>query len=277
MQSFENDPALDRVKVIACDMDLTLLHDDKSMPEGMVERITALADAGVVFAPASGRPAATLSMMFPGCEGVCGVIADNGGMVEYAGKTVYKSLMDPALYQEILARAVEVGGCAPVLCALHEAYVLARDYDQHEALSIYYKTINYVDTFEGLDVEADKVSLLFPNWDSKAAYDKIWAPEFGDRLYVTCAGNDWVDFMNKGVSKGTGLAHLCEHLGVDIADAAALGDTYNDIEMLKVAGHSCLVANAEEHMQQYASWQLPSNNDDGVPAYLDAVLAAKRG
>ena len=39
--------------------------------------------------------------------------------------------------------------------------------------------------------------------------------------------------MNKGVNKGAGLRHLCDRLGIDIADAAAVGDTYNDIEMLR--------------------------------------------
>lgn len=59
--------------------------------------------------------------------------------------------------------------------------------------------------------------------------------------------------MNLGVDKGAGVAHLCEHLGIDIADAAAVGDTYNDIPMLERVGHSFIVDNAEEHMNAHAN------------------------
>ncbi len=77
-------------------------------------------------------------------------------------------------------------------------------------------------------------------------------------------GREWIDFMNLGVDKGAGVAHLCEHLDIDIADAAAVGDTYNDIPMLERVGHSFIVDNAEEHMNAHAKWRIPSNNDGGV-------------
>ena len=68
---------------------------------------------------------------------------------------------------------------------------------------------------------------------------------------------------------------LCEQLGIDIADAAAVGDTYNDIPMLERVGHSFIVDNAEEHMNAHAKWRIPSNNDGGVLTLIDAILAAR--
>ena len=104
----------------------------------------------------------------------------------------------------------------------------------------------------------------------------------GDDLYELhlpllsrIAGREWIDFMNLGVDKGAGVAHLCEHLGIDIADAAAVGDTYNDIPMLERVGHSFIVDNAEEHMNAHAKWRIPSNNDGGVLTLIDAILAAR--
>ena len=64
-------------------------------------------------------------------------------------------------------------------------------------------------------------------------------------------------------------------LGIDIADAAAVGDTYNDIPMLERVGHSFIVDNAEEHMNAHAKWRIPSNNDGGVLTLIDAILAAR--
>ena len=84
----------------------------------------------------------------------------------------------------------------------------------------------------------NKISIFFPAYDAEPAFREDYSPAFSDRLYVTNAGREWIDFMNLGVDKGSGVAHLCERLGIDIADAAAVGDTYNDIPMLERVGHS---------------------------------------
>ena len=62
----------------------------------------------------------------------------------------------------------------------------------------------------------------------------------------------------------------------EVADAAAVGDTYNDIPMLEAVGHSFIVANAEKHMEAHARFRVPSNNDRGVAALIDAILATKQ-
>ena len=82
--------------------------------------------------------------------------------------------------------------------------------------------------------------------------------------------------MNRGVDKGTGIARLCEHLGVSMADVVACGDTDNDAEMLASVGHGYLVANAEERMERFADFRIPSNNDRGVAQVIDRVIAARR-
>ena len=180
-----------------------------------------------------------------------------------------------ALYQQVLARASEDSRAVPVLCCFDEFYVLARDHQYHDEISVYYNTINYVDTFEGLDVESNKISIFFPDFDAEPAFREDYNPAFSDQLYVTNAGREWIDFMNLGVDKGSGVAHLCEQLGIGIADAAAVGDTYNDIPMLERVGHSFIVDNAEEHMNAHAKWRIPSNNDGGVLTLIDAILAAR--
>ena len=76
--------------------------------------------------------------------------------------------------------------------------------------------------------------------------------------------------------KSGNMLFLSGQLGIDEADAAAVGDTYNDIPMLERVGHSFIVANAEAHMEEHASWRVPSNNDAGVLALIDAILAAKK-
>ena len=56
MQTYESDANIGNIKLIAVDMDKTLLTDERVLPQGLDERLDKLAEAGIVFCPASGRP-----------------------------------------------------------------------------------------------------------------------------------------------------------------------------------------------------------------------------
>ena len=275
IQDYTADANLADIKLLATDMDLTLLADDNTQPQGMAQRVRALTQAGVVFCPASGRPGPTLQMAFPENVNDIAFCPDNGGDVIYRGKNIFRSLMDSALYQRILGLATAQENSVPVLCCFGTAYVLERHRAHHDALYKYYKDIRYVESFEGLAVDSDKTSIYFPAYDAEPSFRELYEPTFASDVFITNAGREWIDCMNLGVNKGSGIAHLCEHLGISLADAAAVGDTYNDISMLEAVGHSFVVANAEEHMHAHAKYQVPSNNDRGVAVLIDAILAAK--
>ena len=276
MRSYLEDD-LTGVRLVASDMDFTLLADDKSMPEGMPGRIRALEEVGVVFSAASGRPLYTLQDMFPESRDRMAFITDNGAGVVCRGEVVFKSVIGEATLAELVAFTLErAPEEVPVVCGLERAVVPAwgRAYD--DALRVYYHEILYVDDIGSARVEANKFTVYFPENNSANAYEERFAPAFGGRLSVTCAGVDWLDVMNRGVDKGTGIARLCEHLGIAPADVIALGDTDNDAEMLSYVGHGYLMANAEERMERFADFRAPSNNERGVAQVIDAVLAARR-
>lgn len=274
LPSYLSDTNLDSIKLVATDMDLTLLADDKSMPAGVDERIDALAKNGVLFCAASGRPALALRESFPAHHQDMALVADNGASVYLRDELVYRDLIDRDLYHEVLALATATGGSVPVLCAFDDAYVLERDRCHEDVVSIYYRSITYVESFEELDVDSNKISIYFPGWDSKQKNDEVYSPAFASRLYLTCAGNEWLDFMNIGVDKGSGIRHLAQHLGIDLSDIAAFGDTYNDIPMLDIVGHSYVMANAAEHMHDHGKFLAPSNNEAGVLTVIDHIVDA---
>ena len=105
--------------------------------------------------------------MFEGIKNRLAFCPDNGACVIYRGNYIYKSNIDVELYQQVLARASEDSRAVPVLCCYDEFYVLARDHQYHDEISVYYNTINYVDTFEGLDFESNKISIFFPAYDAE--------------------------------------------------------------------------------------------------------------
>ena len=276
MLGFEEDTRLSDIRVVACDMDCTLLADDKSMPEGMPARIEALNDAGVTFAAASGRPLYTLTSMFSGLEDKMAFISDNGAAVVCRGEVVFKSLIDPQIVQELTEFTLGRNLGIPTVCGLDTCYVRSCDRQHDEFFRTFYYDITYVDSLDHLDAEINKYTLFMPEANAVPLCAEVFSPAFGERLSVTCGGAVWIDMMNYGVDKGAGLARLCEHLGVSAEDAAAFGDTDNDVQMLEWAHHSYLMANAEKRMEPHARFRAPSNNDRGVAVVVDRILASHR-
>lgn len=106
---------MDRIRLIASDMDATLLDEYSQLPPKFTETIRALAGQGILFAAASGRPLYTLETMFPDLLEEIILIGDNGGAARWKGKDLFVSEM-PAEGWRQLARSTkqagDVGLCA---------------------------------------------------------------------------------------------------------------------------------------------------------------------
>ncbi|WP_341947342.1 HAD family hydrolase [Microbacterium sp. LWH11-1.2] len=89
---------------------------------------------------------------------------------------------------------------------------------------------------------------------------------------ATLSGAPFVEVMAEGVTKATGLARLCAHLGIDRADVVAFGDALNDVEMLRWAGRGVAMAGAEAVVQDAADETTASNDDDGVAQVIERML-----
>jgi len=86
-----------------------------------------------------------------------------------------------------------------------------------------------------------------------------------------------LDLMPHGVSKGKALENLARRLGVDRKETMAIGDNWNDVDMLEWAGQGVLMGNAADELRTMAKmrgWkQAPSNNEDAVAGVLEAAIA----
>lgn len=94
----------------------------------------------------------------------------------------------------------------------------------------------------------------------------------GSRFEMTLSGAPFVEVMAAGVSKASGLAQLCARLGVDRSEVLAFGDGLNDREMLTWAGHGVAVANAEDEVKDVADEITASNDDEGVARVIETLL-----
>lgn len=117
-----------------------------------------------------------------------------------------------------------------------------------------------------------KVFVRLPGADVEeflAAARRVVPPEVGE---VTYSGLGFLELCPTGVTKAVGLAVVCARLDVDAADVLAFGDMPNDVPMLTWAGHGVAVANAHPELHAVADETTATNDEDGVARYLEALL-----
>lgn len=261
---------MDRIRLIASDMDATLLDEQSQLPADFEETIHALAELGIRFAPASGRPLYTLEAMFPTLQDELVFIGDNGGAIRWKGQNLFTSEMSPEGWRA-LNRLTREQGSVAVLCGLESAYV-ERQYRQYDAvMKQFYTRVTYVDRLETVTSPADKFTLYFPWHDSRQAFDAVYHRL--DSFSVTVAGECWIDIMNTGVTKGAALEVLGRVWDLPPECMMAFGDTYNDAEMLRTAKYGFLMENGSVPLRRNVPFLAPSNREAGVMQVLHRVLA----
>ena len=263
---------MDRIRLIASDMDATLLDEHSQLPPDFVPTVKALSGLGIHFAAASGRPLYTLEEMFPTLRREMILIGDNGGAIRWNGEDLYTSEMPPEGWRALARKSRQAGDVA-VLCGLKSAYV-ERQYQQYDAvMKQFYTRVEYVDDLTAVTAPADKFTIYLPRDNAQEAFDTLYGPACGTEFSVAVAGKNWVDIMNLGVHKGAALAILGEKLGIPTSSMMAFGDTYNDAEMLETARYGFLMENGSLPLRQRVPFLAPPHWEQGVMQVLHKLLA----
>lgn len=92
----------------------------------------------------------------------------------------------------------------------------------------------------------------------------ILAERLGDKLRTAQAGSTGMEVMQKHVSKATGIQVLADHLGISMDEVIAVGDNFNDLEMLRQAGLGVAMGNAPDEVKRVADWVTAPNDQHGV-------------
>lgn len=264
------------IRLIAVDMDGTLLDDEKRTPPGLRAMLDELRERDVVFCPASGRQLATLRQEFDDPD--LPYIAENGGYVVHRGHEVSSVTLPEDLVLEILTRlATAIGDgldAAVVICGKKSAYLARRDEHHRHQADHYYRALSVVTDPTALpDDEILKIAVFHPEDASRHVL-----PVIGDipqQARPVVSAQHWLDVMPSSVSKGAALADLQRVLGVSPAQTMAFGDYLNDLELLAGAEHSYAMANAHPDVRARARHLAPSNTENGVLRTISEVLGIR--
>ena len=263
---------MDHIRLIASDMDATLLDEHSQLPQDFAETVHALAAQGILFAAASGRPLYTLEAMFPDLLDEMVLIGDNGGAIRRRGENLFVSEM-PADGWRALAKLTKEQGDIGMLCGLDCVYVEA-PYQSYDAVfKNFYTRVAYVDDLLAVQAPADKFTIYLPRDNAQEAFDTVYGAACGGAFSVAVAGKNWVDVMNPGVHKGAALEQLSSLLDIPTASMMAFGDTYNDAEMLTTAKYGFLMENGSVPLRAKVPFLAPPHTEAGVMQILQKVLA----
>ncbi|WP_246287413.1 HAD family hydrolase [Lacticaseibacillus absianus] len=263
------------IRLIASDMDQSLLLSTKQLPVGTFDRITALARAGIEFVAASGRAVYTLEAMFAPVLDRMTLVAENGAVIKRHGQLLATELLQPNDYWQVRDFARAQGRGVPFVCAMDQT-VLEQADDGHEATLRHFITnMAFVPDLRDCTVPAPKTTVYLPDGSAYTAMARQYRPRFGAQYTVTVGGPTFIDIMSPRADKGQALAWLGQHLGIPTAAMMAFGDTDNDIAMMQTVGYGVLMANATPNMQAYARYCTASNDDRGVLLGIDRVLAGQ--
>jgi len=262
------------IRLIAVDMDGTLLLPDGTIPAGLWPLLRRLHERGIVFAPASGRQYATLRAMFAATEVELDYIAENGAHVVRGEVEVSSDRLAPDFTVAVVARlrALDAGGMrlGVVLCGTRSAYIEDTDPVFVAEAEKYYRALEVVPDLLAVDDRIVKIAVYdFGGGESHSA------PRLADLRethQVVVSGAHWVDVMNQGVDKGVALRALQAALGVTAAQTVAFGDYLNDVQMLQAAEHSYAMADAHPDVAAVARHRAPSHAEAGVLTVIERLL-----
>ena len=255
------------IKIIATDMDGTLLDSEKRLPKETGSVVRALRARGVRFVIASGRQYATLVRDMGELASDLTFFAENGTVIMEGDRRLSVDPMNPGDVKEILEKTRGMEGMHAVLCRPDYAVIEESAPEIfRKNVKMYYESTRIVPdllTFEEGFGEVCKVA-FYDEGDAEHHEYPVLRELFGNKLSVILSGYSWVDLMIPGAHKGSAMKKLQALTGAEPEECMAFGDYLNDKEMLEAVGESYAMENALDEVKAVCRYIAPSNDENGV-------------
>ena len=262
------------IRLVATDMDGTLLDERSQVPPETYGLVRELAEVGVGFCVCSGRAASFVRRLVEPIADCVDLVCANGTFVSAGGEVLARHPYD----------AGEVGRLAALAAARHPGFHLnavgsdGREYvvdgavTESERAEWGWSARRVLEgpPPEGVDMVA--CARFCPaDTDVLAAADELEA-EMGDVFHFLALEKPVLDVVPRGVSKATGLQLVMEARGVSADEVVAYGDSMNDQFLFDHAGHPTAVENAYDQIKELAERVIASNVDHGVQRDMRRML-----
>lgn len=266
-------------KIIFTDLDDTLLNSEKKISQVDKEAIMRAQEAGIKFVLASGRPTFAMKELAEELE-----LAKYGSFIlSFNGSIITDCKSGKNIFEASLTKE-----------DLHLMYDFAKKNKTHILTYIDDEVVSETES-EYIDVEVNLTKMphnLVKNFKEtvnkpavkcmlleEPSYlkevEKKLKKEYGDKYSIAISKPFFLEVTKLGIDKGVALRKLVELLGMKIEESIAVGDSYNDLPMLKAAGLAACVENANEDIKKVCSFISKSNDEGGMAYLIDKLIFNK--
>ena len=276
------------VRLIAIDIDGTLLDSKVEISPANLNALRRAHEAGVEIVLVTGRRHKFALPIAQGLGFELWLISSNGAVTRSTQGELFHQDLLPVSTALRLCRHMQAYRSNTVLTFDREAMgaIVCENHEQlYSVIQRWMEKnapyIEYVSPIEKALTE-DPIQAMFcgPIALMQEAQERLLACDFTADFTLLRTQYDArdlciLDILNAGCSKGHALERWAGHRGIDRSEVMAIGDNYNDVEMLAFAGHPVIMGNASEDLKR-DGWTVTLHNDEsGVAAAIEQVLDSR--
>lgn len=259
------------IKLIAIDLDGTLLNHKKELPSENVEAIQKAVAAGIKVVLCTGRPLPGTRPIFEQLGLTNEYLIVNNGCSTYATEN-WKLIDDFHLTAEDIRLLSEVsrkekGVQLTIFDEKEHYYVIDEEPSDIvvQDASLVYLEPTSITTDDLLALNDIQFQAMFLAEESRLdSFQERYEAELSERFSTVRSQPIIFEAMPKGATKAAALKALADRLAISSDEIMALGDANNDIEMLTLAGYSVAMGNSPEHIKSLAKYVTGTNDAAGV-------------
>lgn len=257
-----------RYRLLAVDLDDTFLNRELKVSPKVLEAVKEALRQGIIVTLATGRMFRSAQKYAFPFLGDIPLITYNGALIKYSqsGREVYHQPVPSPLALDIYRK---VKGRFHLNVYQDDELLVEED---NEAIRDYSKLAGV--PFQVVkDLEQrllDKAPTKLLAIGDPEELNHLWQEtreEFLGKLHITKSKPHYLEFLALEVNKGQALKAIASYLQIPLAATVAVGDSYNDLEMLEAAGLGVAMGNALPDVKRKADLTIPGNDEDGI-AYL---------
>lgn len=250
-----------KYELIALDMDGTILSSDMEISKGTIKAIKECYEKGIKVVLASGRYYDSIKA-FANCLNIIGEqITLNGSVIKDAatGKTLHEFPIPQNDY-DLEVKKLEKCSWTMLVFTADKYYKTQDNEETREIERLTGPCAEMISSFRQI-INPIKILLIINNEEE---IDRAKELLEDDKYSLIRTGYNNVELVRRDVSKGKSLEIIAEKYNIERKNILAIGDSENDIEMIKYAGMGIAMGNAYEHVKEISDEITSSNDEEGV-------------
>lgn len=259
------------VKLIASDMDGTLLDENGQVPPETFDLILALRERGVRFVASSGRRYDRLCDFFSPVKDRMDFVASNGAQVFADGVQIDREVYSHLAIRRLAKTVAMFPNMHLALFDRTKSYLLDDEGKFEREVDKDLPNVERIYELPSPQVSIIKASIFC---DDGNVMDNAYVlqRELGGLFTFAPSGSSYIDAMQPGISKASGIAQVMEYHGIDASEVMAFGDAMNDYEIIRFVGTGCAMANGRPALRAVADRVIGSNVEHAVQSEMRRVL-----